>query len=112
MIGERPPSKSLWFGWWYAGVGQLGTGSLDAHLGVRELNRSHRSEDKACAPGPYTFAMSDSDDPCGHFRFWSDHPGGAHFAFADGSVRFLSYSAADALPALATRAGSEVFEQP
>ncbi|MBY0229775.1 MAG: DUF1559 domain-containing protein, partial [Gemmataceae bacterium] len=40
------------------------------------------------------------------FRFWSPHPGGAHFAFADGGVRFLSYSA-DLLPALASRAGGE-----
>ena len=39
--------------------------------------------------------------------FWSLHPGGANFAFADGSVKFLRYSAADILPALATRAGGE-----
>jgi prepilin-type N-terminal cleavage/methylation domain-containing protein/prepilin-type processing-associated H-X9-DG protein len=112
MIGERPPSKSLWFGWWYAGVGQLGTGSLDSTLGARERNRSHRAEDKACPQGPYTFAASDADDPCGHFQFWSDHPGGAHFAFADGSVRFLQYSATSVLPALATRDRQEIVQIP
>jgi prepilin-type processing-associated H-X9-DG protein len=40
-------------------------------------------------------------------HFWSLHPGGAHFLFADGSVRFLAYSADSSLPALATRAGGE-----
>ena len=45
--------------------------------------------------------------------FGSDHPGGATFAFADGSVRFI----ADDLPlkqlqALSTRAGEEVIEVP
>jgi prepilin-type processing-associated H-X9-DG protein len=34
-------------------------------------------------------------------------PGGAHFLFADGAVRFLPYAADGILPALATRAGGE-----
>ena len=37
---------------------------------------------------------------------------GANFAFADGSVRFLRYSANDILPALATRAGGETVQIP
>ena len=41
-------------------------------------------------------------------HFWSPHGGGANFAFADGSVRFLAYSADAILPALATRNGGEV----
>ena len=45
-------------------------------------------------------------------HFWSVHPGGAHFAFADGSVRFLKYSADPILPALATRAGGESVAVP
>ena len=46
------------------------------------------------------------------FHFWSLHPGGANFAFADGSVRFLSYSADSVMPALSTRAGGETVVVP
>jgi prepilin-type processing-associated H-X9-DG protein len=41
------------------------------------------------------------------FHFWSPHPGGANFAIADGSVRFIAYTANDIMPALASRAGGE-----
>ena len=42
-------------------------------------------------------------------HFWSLHSGGANFAFCDGSVKLLRYSADAILPALATRAGGEVI---
>ena len=41
------------------------------------------------------------------FHFWSLHSGGGHFAFVDGSVRFMAYSANSILPALASRSGGE-----
>lgn len=45
--------------------------------------------------------------------FGSGHPGGANFAIADGSVRFLSEQTnLTTLQALSTRAGGEVFERP
>ena len=45
---------------------------------------------------------------CDTHHFWSMHPGGGHWLFADGSVRYLPYSANRVLPALATQAGDEV----
>ena len=113
MIGERPPSPDFHFGWWYAGAGQDRSnwdGSADSLLAVREFNRTFRAP--TCPRGPYSFQPSSSDDMCGTFHFWSQHVGGAHFAFADGSVRFLRYTADEIMPALATRAGGETATTP
>jgi prepilin-type N-terminal cleavage/methylation domain-containing protein len=41
IVGERPPSADLQYGWWCAGVGQAGnSGSGDMVLGVREINKN------------------------------------------------------------------------
>jgi prepilin-type processing-associated H-X9-DG protein len=113
LVGERPPSADFQFGWWYAGVGQRFTGSADMILGVREPNWQPIVSGSKCGPGNYPFMPADGfDDPCGMFHFWSPHPGGANFAFCDGSVRFLSYSADPVMPALATRAGGEAVSVP
>jgi prepilin-type N-terminal cleavage/methylation domain-containing protein/prepilin-type processing-associated H-X9-DG protein len=113
LLGERPPSPDFQFGWWYAGTGQQNTGSADLVLGVREPNRQPVAAGSPCGPGNYPYrAASGFGDPCGMFHFWSPHPGGANFVFADGSVRFVGYAADPALPALATRAGGEVATLP
>jgi prepilin-type N-terminal cleavage/methylation domain-containing protein/prepilin-type processing-associated H-X9-DG protein len=110
LVGERPPSADQRFGWWYAGVGQLFSGSLDTHLSVRQYNQSFRAP--TCPNGPYRFESGSRENLCDMFHFWSRHGGGAHFLFADGSTRFLDYSADSVLPALATRAGCEALELP
>ncbi|HUR52494.1 MAG TPA: DUF1559 domain-containing protein, partial [Gemmataceae bacterium] len=110
LVGERPASVHLVYGWWYGGWGQEKDGCLDTTMGVRTKNQS--SYDRDCPPGPVPFTATKADNPCGHFQFWSLHPGGAHFAFADGSVRFLRYEADAILPALSTRAGGESVSVP
>ncbi len=112
MAGERPPDPTEEMGWCYAGVGQLSTGSLDMVLGVRETNQQTVLQAAKCWPGPYHFGPGRVENICDAFHFWSLHPGGANFLFADGSVRFLSYHADSILPALATRAGGEVVTLP
>jgi prepilin-type processing-associated H-X9-DG protein len=114
-FGERPPPKNMFRGWVYVGWGIRGYGRLDSLLGVSDPNPFPKSRPEiACGPGPFPYQQPDlhAKDDCAFFQYWSLHSGGANFAFADGSVRFLSYSANAILPALATRAGGEVVEIP
>lgn len=111
LAGERPPSADLQYGWWYAGIGQRYTGSADMLLGVSEQNKLVIRKG-SCPPGTYSFTAGSLNNQCDMFHFWSPHSGGAHFAFADGSVHFLAYSAAPILPALASRAAGESVSIP
>ncbi len=124
MLGERPPSRSLKYGWWFAGAGyydpqttpaQDGTG--DVTLGTADVNypaalsrygfNAFNSVPTPCAAEKSRFQAGRLTDDCDQCHFWSLHISGANFAFADGSVRFLTYDAAPLLPALGTRAGGE-----
>ncbi|MGL4555413.1 MAG: DUF1559 domain-containing protein [Gemmataceae bacterium] len=111
LVGERPAFPAVALGWWYAGVGQVaGNGSGDQVLGA--LERCYYTLTPQCPAGPHEFGPGRLSDPCDAFHFWSLHPAGANFAFADGSVRFLPYSARSVLPDLATRAGGEAADVP
>jgi prepilin-type processing-associated H-X9-DG protein/prepilin-type N-terminal cleavage/methylation domain-containing protein len=106
MVGERPPSADLWYGWWYAGEGQASDGSADMILGSNERIVAF-GDFPDCAAGRAVYGPGRVGNQCDALHFWSLHSGGANFLFCDGSVRFLGYSAARVLPALATRAGGE-----
>lgn len=110
LVGERPPSPELRYGWWYAGDGLAGSGALDVVLGAREYNaRNPYPQYVPCGRGPFPFRAGRLEDYCSVFQFWSLHPGGANFVFCDGSVRFLRYGADSILPAMASRGGGEVI---
>jgi prepilin-type N-terminal cleavage/methylation domain-containing protein/prepilin-type processing-associated H-X9-DG protein len=111
LVGERPASTDLQYGWWYAGVGQQFSGSAEMVLGVREPNLLLVTKG-SCPPGNYWFTSGSLSNQCDMFHFWSPHIGGAYFLFADGSAHFLSYSANSILPALASRAGGEAASVP
>ena len=75
-------------------------------MGVRETNLQNQYA-QDCPVGPYRYGPGQFENMCDVFHYWSPHPGGANFAFCDGSVKFLSYDADAILPALASRAGRE-----
>jgi prepilin-type processing-associated H-X9-DG protein len=110
LIGERPPSADLRFGWWYAGWGQDQDGDAEMILGVR--SKPNNSAFSDCPRGPRPYSAGKLTDQCSALQFWSPHTGGANFALADGSIRFLTYSADPILPALATRSGNETAQVP
>lgn len=110
-VGERPPSTDFWYGWWYAGVAQSGSGSPDMLLGVREQNVKEIWL-ALCPPGPYHFSPGHFQEECDVLHFWSPHIGGSNFLFADGSARFLSHAADSVFPELATRNGHEAVMIP
>jgi prepilin-type processing-associated H-X9-DG protein len=110
LIGERPASVDLHYGWFYAGTGMDTQGTLDASLGVQELNRSPYPAYRSCGRGPFPYQARTLQDPCGVFNYWSLHSGGSQFAFCDGSVRLLRYTT-QVLPQLATRSGGELISE-
>jgi type II secretory pathway pseudopilin PulG len=126
MVGERPPSTDLIFGWLFAGFGVSGDGDCDVILGISERNELNPFGDKdpsgqPCSPGhpdprnaaAYQLRPGDLNNPCDQWHYYSLHAGGANFCLADASVHFLSYSISPYLQrALATRAGGEAVEVP
>jgi prepilin-type N-terminal cleavage/methylation domain-containing protein/prepilin-type processing-associated H-X9-DG protein len=120
MVGERPPSPDDYWGWWYAGAGQFYVGpsgsvlagSMDMVLGMQEKNYRVWPDVVDCPAGPYGYGPGKIGNICDVFHFWSRHPGGANFLFADGSARFISYGDSSVMAALSTRAGGEAASLP
>jgi prepilin-type N-terminal cleavage/methylation domain-containing protein/prepilin-type processing-associated H-X9-DG protein len=106
MVGERPPSSDLYYGWWFAGAGWDGSGDGDVVLGARPLN--YAQSGLGCPASSANFQPGRASNFCDQAHFWSMHSGGANFLMGDGSVRFISYANNNILPALTTRAGGEV----
>jgi len=112
LIGERPPSSDLDYGWWFAGAGYDGSGTGDVVLGASEVAFATAL---GCPASKVGFQAGDVNEPCDRVHFWSLHPGGANFALADGSVRFIAYQdnmsgpSNTLLQALTTRAGEETI---
>jgi prepilin-type processing-associated H-X9-DG protein len=105
LVGERPPSADLFWGWWT-------WGAFDAALGVRNTYPVYGTAGGAplvrcldLLPENYRPGTSRN---CDAHHFWSMHPGGGNWLFADGSVRFTPYRSNAVLPALATRCGGEM----
>jgi prepilin-type N-terminal cleavage/methylation domain-containing protein/prepilin-type processing-associated H-X9-DG protein len=108
LVGERPASTDLQWGWWPAAYG-TGAGDGDSVLGARDAALAvyfgAPSTNVGLRPGNLNYQGDAA-------HWWSAHTGGANFLFADGSVHFLGYDADSILPQLSTRASGEVFTLP
>jgi prepilin-type N-terminal cleavage/methylation domain-containing protein/prepilin-type processing-associated H-X9-DG protein len=114
MIGERPPDADLH--WGRAFFQQRNPPEYyDVTSGVANLTALFRTDANGnrCPRPPYVFGIGpmDVDNLCSANHIYAQHTGGANFAFGDGGVRFLTHHAGSILPALATRAGGESFDE-
>jgi prepilin-type N-terminal cleavage/methylation domain-containing protein/prepilin-type processing-associated H-X9-DG protein len=114
LVGEKPPSYHNpptsygEYGWWFAGCGtspgQLG--ATDVILGVAERR----------SPGytPEKFRPGNMNDPTDEHKwhYWSTHPNGSMFLFADGSAKFITYNAQKIMTMMATASAGDVFDLP
>jgi len=104
IVGERPPSSDLYYGWWFAGAGWT-DGEGDVVLGTRAYGYAAAL---GCPGSKVGFQPGNPNVSCDQVHFWSFHPGGGNFLFGDGSVKFSSYTANNVLQQLGTRSGGEV----
>jgi len=111
MFGERPPPDSLQAGWWYPSLWIDGKYNLGPN-GMLILGAMDEwAENEKCGH-VRLFAPGKLSNPCDRFQLWSLHPGGANFAFADATVRFLDYSYESVILSLGSKNGGEVVEIP
>lgn len=88
-VGERPPSIDLKWGWW-------AFSDYDTLLSVNQVSTTSRITAGCTYPGRFRYPIGGPMNPvCSgqSNHFWSFHLNGANWALADGSVRFISYSA-------------------
>jgi len=116
MIGERPPSCDLFWGWWSYSVGY---DAVSGSANTTELS-SFTIGGAGCSPqppgpcggGPYTYGGGPRNiiNPCSMNQLWSPHSGGSFFAFADGGVRFVAFNVpASIVEDMSTYAGGELI---
>jgi prepilin-type N-terminal cleavage/methylation domain-containing protein/prepilin-type processing-associated H-X9-DG protein len=111
LVGERPPPDSLQAGWWYPDFNWYCATLRGPNNGMSLGDGRACIESDGCsvkvAAGP-----GRTDNRCDRLHFWSLHPGGANFLFADGAIHFPSYSGEPLIMALGSRDGGEVVDLP
>jgi prepilin-type processing-associated H-X9-DG protein len=108
MVGERPPPDQFMAGWWYSSVVPGPDPFIQGPDGWMRVVESPAIGDTCF--GQFRYGPGRLENPCDRYHFWSLHPSGTNFLFADASCRFLPYSAEPVMVALATRSGGEVVD--
>ncbi|MBY0513619.1 MAG: DUF1559 domain-containing protein [Gemmataceae bacterium] len=97
MIGERPPSSDLYWGWFT----YSDSDNILAHPNRETYTVS------GCS-GNEVFRQDLPTNPKAACHYWSMHSGGGNWLMADGSVRFVTYGQAAVITQMASRNGGEV----
>ncbi len=126
-IGERPADPSELWGWWDTTINLSTNYDMDCTNGTANLtaviySSSNTTPNFNCpivsgpnyvaiyhAPGgPKSSSTNgiNSNNYCDFNIFNSNHQNGANWVFADGSVRFIPYSAAKIIWSIGSKAGS------
>ena len=107
MVGERPPSSDLNYGWWFAAYGYDGAGNGDCVLPTADINSAYAF---GCSNPAQKIGLVPGDVNlfCDSAHWWSNHTNGAIFLMGDASARFIANSNNPVMPALSTRNGGEV----
>jgi prepilin-type N-terminal cleavage/methylation domain-containing protein/prepilin-type processing-associated H-X9-DG protein len=97
LVGERPRTHDGGYGWWFAGSGWYPWfGAIDVVLGTAEriaVNGESTPDgpQSRFEPGRFRYVPDGYGYEKHAWHFWSAHPGGAHFLFADGHLSFVGY---------------------
>jgi len=98
MVGERPPASNLYWGWWMYS-------DSDNVLGYP----NRETYTVSGCNGNEFFRQDVISNPTSACHYWSVHPNGGNWLLGDGSVRFITYSAATTtLVDMSSRDGGEV----
>jgi prepilin-type N-terminal cleavage/methylation domain-containing protein len=104
MVGERPPSQDLQYGWWFAGAGSDGSGVGDVTM---EARATGYAGSLGCPATKVGFQPGNVNQTCDQAHWWSLHTAGGNFLRCDGSVKFYTYQMDSILPQLCTKDGGE-----
>jgi prepilin-type N-terminal cleavage/methylation domain-containing protein len=116
MVGERPPSADLYWGWWaYQDWDSFLWAVMDISYApyITDDSQGNGPPAGSGAPCPQRsyFSPGDNINHCHADHYWSFHYSGGHWLMCDGSVQFMDYSAGTRIiPAMATRNGGEVVD--
>jgi prepilin-type N-terminal cleavage/methylation domain-containing protein/prepilin-type processing-associated H-X9-DG protein len=98
-VGERPPAANLSWGWWT----YSDSDNILAHPNRETYTVS------GCS-GNEVFRADIPTNPRAACHYWSMHTSGGNWLLADGSVRFIPYTAAASITQMASINGGEVVQ--